>query len=341
MGVADPYSRPHLLLDIKEVTVSVNIRKKIIAAAVFMLVSIGFAGQAPAYTILPDPTQLYDGIPVASYHDDFWSYSAKMADVLQDAGYLPKSLGDFQFATGTGGLDVLLYAGAGGQTNQGVGPGNAFYFEDPVLNHGGSATSFAGWWGQNDQNDDGTPEDVKGPVTVGQVLGYLQACNPNNTVPVFYMDLNQTGNNPNLDFVGRVYLTDESGVLQHEWAFDNKLQLVGDGDFDQDAWVLAPGEITVTGTSGTKYSVDNNKGSGKHDFIAFAPTMDLSQYDSDWRFVTEFHFQGLNNGHEEIFLSGAIGPPGTPIPEPATMLLLGSGLIGLAGLGRKKFFKKA
>jgi len=44
----------------------------------------------------------------------------------------------------------------------------------------------------------------------------------------------------------------------------------------------------------------------------------------------------------DSFYLGNGGPIPIPgqVPEPATLLLLGSGLIGLAGYGRKKFFKK-
>jgi hypothetical protein len=80
-------------------------------------------------------------------------------------------------------------------------------------------------------------------------------------------------------------------------------------------------------------------------FMLTADSNELNYLNSKPVFATGTYFIGFNdNGKPPIgdsdFDDIIVAAKPVPTPEPASMLLLGSGMVGLVALGRKKFRKK-
>ena len=117
-------------------------------------------------------------------------------------------------------------------------------------------------------------------------------------------------------------------------------------------YVLAKGDVCLDQTTGVEVAcgspnatqpVNHNLGADHAAYAAFSDTLNAilaacaqfgvntaqCPYDT---LSIQFDLTGLNNGFEQLFIltSNFVIPP-PPVPFPATLLLLGSGLVGLGG----------
>ena len=152
-----------------------------------------------------------------------------------------------------------------------------------------------------------------------------------------------------LDLDFEQYLSDgtlNSGYLKYTvWGLDNASTVTvyfGQND-ESNPWRYHDGGTALTDYTGVAFDYwsgladDKVAGLEGEGGPHYAAAFDLSFLGASMDFNAHFTYEC---GNDNLIGSGKTGEEPPPIPEPGTMLLLGFGLIGLAGFGRKKFFKR-
>lgn len=335
----------------------------VVAGAAFAIPGIASAAPIlPAADCLTDPSDITNCLKF----DDFAVYS--MAFLNYQNGEGDVQAGDTYYVRSSGQPinDAMVVASspAGRRNNTDLGlSGVDDAYDTPNSLPGGSSfvnflmeapdpsPSFTG-----DNYNQTTQGDATLPlwdVLVSDVQSYLEGDDL-----VFWFNLNEE-NKGGLDdgqdmyAWGRVTLTDTatdtsvtftlSGDDTSLFPEQSAAQTAGDSILPEasDMWAWVHGEICVdpaTGDllelgpcTGAGDTVNQNLGANNAAFALYSPDLNTALYSGMFDLMTvDLRMAHIDNGYEQLFILGQEGS--TRIPAPASLLLLGLGLLGLAGV---------
>ncbi len=303
-----------------------GVKKALIAALVAL---VGSAGAASATTlVLPGSNPMS-----TSTIGDFEIYSFDLLQQCSAAGD-PRCAGgpyDVSSAPGQIGDEIVIYQGTEGNDNSefsGV--------DDPLQPPEGAVSTFLGTWNGS----------------VATIHSYLDGHDL-----VFLFGNNQTGTTEgqNLFIWGSVAILDGTTEIAC-------FELFGSGgsegcttspSLDLDQYVAVIGDFCVDAVTGASYpepcaagdyNIDNNLGQNAAEFAAFNEELNnmLALWASlGYTMQITISMIQMNDGAETLWICdqcdvGTPPPPPPPVPAPAALVLLGSGLIGIALLGWRR-----